>query len=262
MSRREASLVHTALALIPPILLAGSFALSLKSTLAGDWAVRENYSVLESPPIDYGPLHRSPFATCTSALGNHSVVRNGTTVDVVGYYEQCTRHALPGAACDATGVDYAALCQQIDLSARLLMVNCVFAGLACAMSWVLCLARIFAQRPRGPKPERDAQAGDEAGTSGNPHHHRRHRVAHAYPSRSYTTSPLHLFAIIAAVAAFLAAMIGGNALVNLSAPNADFAGSAGSGLPADAAWQFDTGYSYASASWVLAAFGAAAAQWV
>ena len=232
-------------AIIPPILLTVSWALSLKATMAGNWAMRENYTT-DMPAIDAGPLHRSPFTNCGSVYGNQTV--NGSVVEM--WYETCTRYAKPGASCDASasGYDYPALCQQIDLAARLLIVDCVFGGLAFAGSWLLCLYSVFVYR--GLKQH--GHHGEEGGGGS---------VAHAYPFRYDPATPLYLFAFIAAVAAFLACMIGGNALVNMSAPTGDWTSGTASGTK-DEAWSFDKGYSYASASWVLAAFGAWSVNWV
>ncbi|KAH6691796.1 hypothetical protein BKA61DRAFT_283395 [Leptodontidium sp. MPI-SDFR-AT-0119] len=250
MARHPPSLVHLVLGFLPPILLTVSFALSLKSTMTGNWAMRENFST-DFPPQDQGLIHRSPFTSCESVFGNHT--RNGTVVEAWG--EQCTRYARPGASCDASdsGLDYLALCQQIHLTGSLLVVDCVFAGLAFAMSWFLCLVGMIAHKLK--EDHHHHHPNEESST---PHEG---RVAHAYPFHRYTASPLHLFAVIAFVAAFLAAMIGGNALVNLSPPNGAFE-SAGAAASKNSAWSFDTGYSFASASWILAAFGAGAVQWV
>ena len=59
--------------------------------------------------------------------------------------------------------------------------------------------------------------------------------------------------MIAASAAFLAAMIGGNALVNLQPPNGIFEG-ASQALSPDANWRLAKGYGFASAAWVVGAF--------
>lgn len=242
MPRHGHSTAYTLFALIPPALLTVSWALSLKATMTGNWAMRENYSA-DDPPVDMGPLHRSPFSTCESLFGNQTV--NGSVVEM--WYESCTRFAKPGASCNATafGYDYPALCQQINLAARLLVVDCVFGGLAFAMSWALCVWSVLVHRPRKHHGEEPSEG----------------RVARAYPFRYDPATPLYVFALVAAVSAFLAAIIGGNALVNLSAPTGDFS-SGTAAETKDAAWSFDKGYTFASASWVIAAFGAWSVSWV
>ncbi|KAE9373296.1 hypothetical protein N431DRAFT_227002 [Stipitochalara longipes BDJ] len=248
-ARRRSYPIYSLLTLISPILLTVSWALALKATMAGNWAKRENYSS-DFPAVDTGPLHRSPFTSCGSVFGNQTV--NGTVVEK--WYESCTRYAKPGASCDAsaTGFDYPALCQQINLAARLLVVNCVFGGLAFAGSWILCAYSVLVG---GSKEHRRHHHNEES----NAHEG---RAAHAYPSRYEPSTPLYLFALIAAVAAFLAAVVGGNALVNLSSPTGDFTSSTTAAEGKDAAWSFDKGYNYASASWILAAFGAWSVNWV
>jgi hypothetical protein len=247
MARHQSSPIYRLLAVIPPVLLAVSWALSLKSTMTGNWAMRENYSA-DIPAVDTGPLHRSPFTSCGSVFGNQTV--NGSVVEK--WYEVCTRYAKPGASCDAsaTGFDYPALCQQINLAAKLLVVDCVFGGLAFTLSWVLFAYSIFVHKPKDRHGHHNEESTAHEG-----------RVAHAYPFRYDPATPLYLFAVIAAVAAFLAAMIGGNALVNLSAPTGDFS-SGTAAETKDAAWSFDKGYGYASASWIVAAFGAWSVSWV
>jgi hypothetical protein len=240
MARHGHSMAYMLFALIPPALLTVSWALSLKATIAGNWAMRQNY---DADDKSIGPLYRSPFSTCESVFGPQTV--NGRVVEM--WYPSCTRLAKPGASCNATatGFDYPALCQQIDLAAKLLVVDCVFGGLAFAMSWILCAWSLLAHRPRKDHAEEPSET----------------RVAHAYPFRYDPATPLYVFALIAAVSAFLAAIVGGNALVNLSSPTGDFS-SGTTAETKDAGWSFDGGYAFASASWIIAAFGAWSVSWV
>jgi hypothetical protein len=261
------------LSLLAPILLTIFFALSLKATLTGNWVSRENWTTDTFPPEDHGTLHRSPFTTCSSNFGPVHAAGANTTANQ--WYEVCTRYARPGDSCDASpnGTDYPSFCQQVDLTARLLVVGCVFAGFAFVGSWafwVLCVldwrrlraegtGQAVGKRQHGRHRQEETVAAEEerANTSASgiaaPFSHRHHR--HGQPLLfSYMSLPLRLFALIATVAAFLAAMIGGNALTNLNPPNSDFA----SGLAAetrDAGWRFDAGYTVASANWVVGAFG-------
>ena len=209
--------------------------------MAGNWAKRQNYDADDSP---LGPLYRSPFSSCESVFGNQTV--NGRVVQM--WYPSCTRLAKPGASCDGTayGFDYPALCQQIDLAARLLVVDCVFGGFAFALSWILCVWSVLAYRPRKHQGEETPEG----------------RVAHAYPFRYDPATPLYVFALVAAASAFLAAIVGGNALVNLSAPTGDFSSGASTAPAKDAGWWFDEEYSFASASWIVAVFGAWSVSWV
>jgi hypothetical protein len=243
MARHRSHFLYILFGLIPPVLLTISWALSIKATISGNWAMRENYSA-DVPPVDMGPLHRSPFTSCGSVFGNRTV--NGSVVMM--WYESCTRYAKPGASCNATaiGFDYPALCQQINLASKLLVVDCVFGGLAFTLGWGLCVWGVFVHRP---EEDHDHNGRSEG------------RVVDACPFRYDPATPLYVFAVTAAIAAFLAAMIGGNALVNLSPPTGDFS----SGTVAetkDAGWSFDEGYVYASASWIWAAFGAWSVSWV
>jgi hypothetical protein len=230
---------------VAPILLTVSFAGAVVTTVTSRWVTRTNWS-LDDPPVNQGQLFRSPFVNCGSVLVNPP---NGSTPY---YIVDCFRSKIPGRSCSSFGGDYPALCQQLDFTGCLLIVGCVFIGLAFLLSWLLLSARIFFPH--------------------HWHHHHRRRLNHdtsaenaaATAFRSWTsvaalqssiTLAVFVFAVIAAASLAIAQLIGGNALLNLQPPNGEFSNTA-QATDIRAGWTWDVGVAYAGVSWILAAFGA------
>jgi len=224
---------------LPPILLTISFAWAVVTTVSSRWVTRTNWS-LDDPPVNQGQLYRSPFVNCGSVLVNPT---NGSTPY---YIVECFRSKVPGGSCSPFGGDYPALCQQLRITGQLLIAGCVFASLAFLLSWLLLGARIFFHHP-----------------SHHLRHHRHHRchisgknkVAKATHAWNSVTLALFVFSVFSAACIAIAVLIGGNALVNLQPPNGEFSNTA-QATDLRAGWTWDNGITYATASWILAAFGA------
>lgn len=264
------------LSTVPLILLILSFAFTLKATLTHDWVVRENYSQDIMSPADEGLLHRSVFSSCQS--------RRLTTGQ---WKEKCTRRMKPGASCNAglAGLDFLSLCQQIKVSGQLLIVGCVFTAFAAVATGVLCAAT-FMYKPAGATgaavdPVTTETPSSEHDKSETLHHRHNNKHEHHYHNSDtpatiptapaapitlaskllkYVTIPARIFIAIGSISVFLAAMIGGNALMNVQPPNGQFSsGLLISGSPlvagADANWRLDKGFGYVTAAWVVGAFG-------
>jgi hypothetical protein len=220
---------------VAPILLTVSFAGAVATTITSRWVTRTNWS-LDDPPVNQGQLYRSPFVNCGSVLVNPP---NGSTPFFV---VECFRSKIPGRSCSPFGGDYPALCQQLGITGSLLVVGCVFAGLAFLLSWLLLAARMLFHHH---------------------HHHRRRldrtgKVSRSWTSvQMFTTLAVFVFAIVAAASIAIAALIGWNALLNLQPPNGEFSNTA-QATDIRAGWTSDVGIGYATVGWIFAAFGALA----
>ncbi|GIK00103.1 hypothetical protein Aspvir_004118 [Aspergillus viridinutans] len=243
------------LSLIPLTLLAVSFAYAIKATLSNAWVWRENITH-DFPAQDHGPLHRSPFAHCSDYLNRTTNV----------WHEECDRFTAPGRSCDADNGDSDAFCQQLNLTARLLIVGCTFAGVAMVVSLgmsifsaVDCYSLLPEEKERTENTTTSDLDNTNAEAQPDSMVHRRNlwHVRSSIRLDRILHIGVRLFGLIAAFALFLAAMIGGNVLVNVNPPNGDFA--SGSGTTAlVAGWRFDVGYKWVSVSWVVALSGVVA----
>jgi hypothetical protein len=223
---------------IPPILLTLSFAWALVTTLSSRWVTRTNWTI-DDPAVNQGQLYRSPFVQCQSVLVN---ANNGSTYYIV----ECFRDNVPGRSCSPLGGDYPAFCQQLRITGQLLIAGCVFAGLAFLLSWLLLGARILF---RHASHDHRHTEGENGATT------KLHAWASFSPLQSSATLALFVFSTISAASIAIAALIGGNTLLNLQSPNGEFSYT-DEGIDIISGWTWDNGVAYATASWILAAFGA------
>lgn len=223
---------------VPTVLLTLAFAFAVVSTASPRWVTRTNLDD-NDPPVNRGQLYRSPFRNC------QSVFVNPTNGSAASYTVECVRHNIPGGTCSPFQGDNPAFCQQLNLTAKLLIVGCVFAGLALILSWLLVGVKIlFPSRTTTSHPHQHSNGGGPY-TS---------RMTSLSPSLSSATFALYMFSAVSAISIAVATLIGGNALLNLQPPNGAFSNTAGS-VDLHAGWTIDKGIAYANASWILAALG-------
>jgi hypothetical protein len=221
---------------VPTVLLTLAFAFAVVSTASPRWVTRTNLDD-NDPPVNRGQLYRSPFRNC------QSVFVNPTNGSAASFAVECVRHNQVGATCSSFEGDNPAFCQQLNLTAKLLIVGCVFAGLAFVLSWLLVGVKTFF--PSRITASRHPQHSNGEGPY----------PSSLSPSLSYVTFALYIFSAVSAFSIAIAVLIGGNTLLNLQPPNGAFSNTAGS-VDLHAGWTIDTGIAYANASWILGAFGA------